>query len=472
MTASDDYIVRVSRTQDETYSITAIWGTRQQSTATTEATLINVNGQDLFALCAPELYVQALQQSNALRIVIMLAPEAAHLHTVSWETLHNGTIALGLQHAIVRYTPPQTPRTTTTISTPPLRILLTVNGNDTTAEQTERLLAEITQRTPGIITSVTLRNPTQMRIYSELNDAERRREPYHIWHHIGRLATPLGVLFADGAMLAPQLHKMLSTLAELRAVVFQSVAAPSQRAEWLKTCSQLDVSRVLMFDTNDITLSTYQMIEAFYHNLLTNNVSVGILRARQRVSQISFDDRDWTRAIMMQRTLEDAWFTPQQQDNPLQKQSVGTQRDQVFISYSHKDTDWLKRIEVMLKPLTRNGSLDVWTDQRIEAGDDWRHEIETALKRAKAAVMLVSPDFLASDFVQDVEIPSLLDAAKLEGVAILWVPISDCLYSYTPIARYQAIIDPSSPLDSLTTSDANRAIRKIAETIARKMQNT
>ncbi len=472
MATSGDYIVRVSRIQNELYSVTAIWGTTQHNTSTSEADLIKADGQGLFTLCAPELYAQARQQSAILRIVIMIAPEAAHLHTIAWETLHDGATALGLHHAIVRYTPSPAPRTST-IDTPPLRILLTVNSNDATSEQTERLLTEVMRRTQGIVTSVVLRNPTQMRIYSELNDAERRHEPYHIWHHIGALANPLGVMFADGPLLAPHLHKMLSTLPELRAVLFQSAVTHAQRTDWLKTCSQLDAARVFIFDTDSIALSTYQIVEAFYHNLLTDNISVGILRARQRVSQISFDDRDWTRGIMMLRTLEDAWFTPQpQQDNILPKQTPGTKRDQVFVSYSHKDTDWLKRLEVMLKPLTRSGTLDVWTDKRIDAGDDWRHEIETALKRAKVAVMLVSPDFLASDFVQDVEIPSLLDAAKQEGVAILWVPVSDCLYRYTPIARYQAMIDPSSPLDSLVSSDANSALRKIAETIARKMQNT
>ena len=140
-------------------------------------------------------------------------------------------------------------------------------------------------------------------------------------------------------------------------------------------------------------------------------------------------------------------------------------RDQVFISYSHADSEWLKRLQIMLAPLRRQGMLDVWEDMRIQVGQDWKEEIEKALERAKVAVLLVSPDFLASDFIAKHELPPLLEAARKQGMTILWVPLRHSLYKVTEIARYQAAYDPGTPLSTLTAAQQDAALVRIAEAL-------
>jgi hypothetical protein len=147
-------------------------------------------------------------------------------------------------------------------------------------------------------------------------------------------------------------------------------------------------------------------------------------------------------------------------------------REQVFISYSHKDKRWLDQLLEMLTPLTREGKLDAWSDRRIQPGDLWRQEIEQALARAKAAVLLVTPAFLASDFIAKEELPPLLAAAENEGLTIAWVAVRDSMYQHTPIGKYQCVNEPARPLDSLRGAQRATVLRQAAELILALVQGS
>ena len=63
----------------------------------------------------------------------------------------------------------------------------------------------------------------------------------------------------------------------------------------------------------------------------------------------------------------------------------------VFVSYSRKDAKWRDKFLVMLAPDVRGRRLEVWTDQREVVGEEWRPQLEQAIRRARAALLLVSP---------------------------------------------------------------------------------
>jgi TIR domain len=140
-------------------------------------------------------------------------------------------------------------------------------------------------------------------------------------------------------------------------------------------------------------------------------------------------------------------------------------RDQVFISYSHRDRVWFEKLTRMLSPMVRNKSISVWDDTKIEASVRWRVEIEGALAAAKVAVLLVSPNFLASDFIAENELPPLLNAAAKGGLAILWVYVSSCLYDETEIGDYQSAHSVSKPLDYLRLNVQNTVLVDVCRKI-------
>jgi len=87
-----------------------------------------------------------------------------------------------------------------------------------------------------------------------------------------------------------------------------------------------------------------------------------------------------------------------------------------------------------------------WSDLKIKPGSRWYIEIQKALALTKVAVLLVSKDFLASDFIHESELCPLLKAADENGVEIRWVLIKDCNWKKTPLKDYQAAFSPDKPL--------------------------
>lgn len=137
----------------------------------------------------------------------------------------------------------------------------------------------------------------------------------------------------------------------------------------------------------------------------------------------------------------------------------------LFISYSRadmEDVDWLGRLKRYLAPLRRNSIVDAWDDSRIKAGQDWRTEIDNALKRAKAAILLVGPGFLASDFVMTHELPRLLEAAATRQTRIFPLVVGFCAYERSELDIYQAFNDPKRPLEDLPKPEQNKILNALS----------
>jgi hypothetical protein len=153
---------------------------------------------------------------------------------------------------------------------------------------------------------------------------------------------------------------------------------------------------------------------------------------------------------------------------PTQKQTP-----KAFISYCHKDRHYLDRLLVHLKPLTKAGAIDAWADTRIKAGERWKDALQRALDSSSIAILMISADFLASDFIIDNELPPLLSKSQVSGTRIVPLIVSPSRFARDKnLNIYQAANSPNEPL-SLMSDDAREAVYdKLAQEIEAAISST
>lgn len=137
---------------------------------------------------------------------------------------------------------------------------------------------------------------------------------------------------------------------------------------------------------------------------------------------------------------------------------------------------YFDEIKNVLKQLHISQGINIWHDQLIEPGDDWKKEIREHLAIARVAILMVSPDFLISDFIRNEELPLLLKAAKNEGAKIIWIPVrfsnvKNFRFNVTRdedicIADYQAVCDPKKPLEMMKRAERNAIYNKLCDDLS------
>jgi hypothetical protein len=149
-----------------------------------------------------------------------------------------------------------------------------------------------------------------------------------------------------------------------------------------------------------------------------------------------------------------------------------SQKTTAFVSYSHADRGCLERLKIHLRPIERSGLLEIWADTEIKAGEKWEERIISALKRAAIAILLISADFLASDFIVDNELPPLLAAAEERGTAIIPLILKPCRFERDDnLSCFQAINSPKEPLLKLSAVEQEELYAKVAERIEKEIRS-
>jgi hypothetical protein len=147
-----------------------------------------------------------------------------------------------------------------------------------------------------------------------------------------------------------------------------------------------------------------------------------------------------------------------------QANASNTTELRAFISYSHKDIEWRVSLETHLCGLRRQGLLTCWSDREICPGQDWADEIDANLENANIILLLISADFVASDYCWDIEMRraiELHDEGKATVVPVIVRAVDG--WEATPMGRFQALPERGIPLAELP--DRDRGLADIASAI-------
>ena len=142
----------------------------------------------------------------------------------------------------------------------------------------------------------------------------------------------------------------------------------------------------------------------------------------------------------------------------------------VFFAYSHKDEDLRDQLDVQLSMLKHEGLIESWHDRCITAGSTLDPSIDVKLEEANIILLLVSPDFLASEYCYEVEMNRALERHRSGQVRVIPVILRPCDWSHAPFADLLAVPRDGKPVTKWQNKDEAfldiaKSIRKVIEEI-------
>src|SRR5450759_1251081 len=135
----------------------------------------------------------------------------------------------------------------------------------------------------------------------------------------------------------------------------------------------------------------------------------------------------------------------------------------VFFCYAHEDEPLLKRLKKQLTTMQRQGLIALWHDRDISAGTEWEQEISEKLNSAQIILLLISPDFLASDYCYGVEMQRALARHAAGDAYVIPVILRPVDWQGTPFAHLQCVPTDAKPVT--TWNNRDEAFRDVATAI-------
>lgn len=150
---------------------------------------------------------------------------------------------------------------------------------------------------------------------------------------------------------------------------------------------------------------------------------------------------------------------------------------QLFFSYSHKDESLRDELAKHLTILERQGAIASWHDRKILPGEEWDYQINENLNSADIILLLVSSDFLFSNYCWDVELKKAIERHQARETCVIPIILRSVDWSGAPFAKLQALPKNGEPVVSKywhsqdeAFTDVAKGIRLVAEKIKRERE--
>ncbi|HYG09392.1 MAG TPA: toll/interleukin-1 receptor domain-containing protein, partial [Pyrinomonadaceae bacterium] len=126
---------------------------------------------------------------------------------------------------------------------------------------------------------------------------------------------------------------------------------------------------------------------------------------------------------------------------------------EIFYSYSHIDEGLRDQLKNHLSMLKRQGVVREWHDRRISAGQEWDRQIDAHLNSAHIILLLVSADFLASDYCYDIEVERAMERHEAGEARVIPIILRPCDWQSAPFGRLQALPKDAKPVTKWDNTD-------------------
>ncbi len=126
---------------------------------------------------------------------------------------------------------------------------------------------------------------------------------------------------------------------------------------------------------------------------------------------------------------------------------------EIFCCYARKDHEFLQHLKAHLMPLQREGIITIWSDTDINAGKQWEDEITKHLNTAQIILLLVSPDFMMSEYIYSKEMKRAIERHKRGEATVIPIILRWVSWQRTPIGQLQALPKDGRPIKNWQDED-------------------
>lgn len=133
--------------------------------------------------------------------------------------------------------------------------------------------------------------------------------------------------------------------------------------------------------------------------------------------------------------------------------SLTNQPVTIFFSYSHKDEELRDELAKHLSILERNGVIAGWHDRRIVPGEEWANEIDQWIDAAQVILLLISSDFIASDYCWNIEVKRAMERHETGEACVIPIILRPVNWSRAPFGKLQALPKNAKPVAMWTSQD-------------------
>lgn len=137
----------------------------------------------------------------------------------------------------------------------------------------------------------------------------------------------------------------------------------------------------------------------------------------------------------------------------------------IFLSYAHADESFKDELYKHMSPLKKSEKIKMWSDEELLPGSSFNDEIKEELEQSDIIILLISADFIASDYCYEKEMKNAISRAEKEECYVVPVIVRDCQWQYTPLKDILAL--PKNGKSVKGYEDRDKAYSEIAEGIGK-----